>query len=285
MFVAIFVASFFWSAALPQVEATTMSILKGDSGGYARLRIWGSLGFMLATLAGGYLIDHVGIKSLPVIVVVIMAGVAVLVWRVPEAGQPRHAIQTESMADILRRSEVRALFAACLLIGAAHGFLISFYSIHLDERGIAKSAMGWLWSAGIVAEIVIFWFMSRLSGRYSLRSLYLFAIGAAVIRYLLIGWVTMSMTVLFLAQLMHAFTFGIHHATSIAYVHRHFGITHQTKGQALYIVATFGIGGSIGTLLAGVLWDGLGGNWLFTLASAASALAWLICWRYLKEAE
>ena len=284
MFVAILGASFFWSAALPQVEATTMGLLRGDSGGYARLRIWGSIGFIIATLTGGYLVDLWGVHVLPQIVVAIMAGVAILAWWVPDAGVTgKPAAERGPLREILFRREVLALLGGCLLIGTAHGLLMGFYSIHLDEHAVPKPAMGWLWSLGVLAEIVLFWFMSHLSGRFRLRQLYLFAMAVAVVRYLMIGWGADWMVVLVAAQLMHAFSFAAHHAVSIAYVHRYFGATHQTQGQALYIVFTFGIGGSLGTLLTGWLWNMLGGNWMFTLASAVSLLALLICWRWLKE--
>lgn len=284
MFVAILVASFFWSAALPQVEATTMTLLQGDSGGYARLRIWGSIGFILATLAGGYLVDFWGVGVLPLLVVAIMSGVAALSWWVPDAACGRRAAEMRSgLWSVLQRREVISLLSSCLLIGAAHGLLMSFYSIHLDEHAVPKRAMGWLWSLGVLAEIVLFWYMSHLTGRFHLRTLYLFAMAVAVVRYLLIGWCADLMSVLVLAQLMHAFTFAAHHAVSIAYVHRYFDGGHQTQGQALYIVFTFGIGGSLGTVLTGWLWGVLGGSWLFTLAALASLLAWVITCLGLRE--
>lgn len=124
LFAAIFVASFFWSAAIPQVEATAITLLKGDSGGYSRLRAWGSIGFMIATLIGGYLIDAFGLHTMPYLVVAVMAGVAVLVWWVPETAS--NAVREKSggsVLQILGLPEVRTLFGACFLFGAAHGLL------------------------------------------------------------------------------------------------------------------------------------------------------------------
>ena len=285
MFAAIFVASFFWSAAIPQVEAVAMTLLQGDSGGYARLRAWGSIGFMVATLMGGYLIEHFGVKTLPYLVVVVMAGVAVLVWWVPETSARKPAAQAlDGLGKILRQPEVRALFTGCFLVGSAHGLLHGFYSIHLAEQGVSSSTLGWLWALGVLGEIVLFWFMRYLSARFKTKSLYLFAMAVAVVRYLMIGWGTSWLSILLLAQLMHAFTFGVHHAVSISYVHRFFGEAHQTQGQALYIVFTFGLGGSLATLLAGFSWSALGGGWSFTLASAVSLLALFVCHRGLKDA-
>ena len=179
--------------------------------------------------------------------------------------------------EILARSEVQTILLACFLMGASHGLLISFYSIHLEEHQIPKSLMGWLWSTGVLAEVVLFWHMSELSKRFSLRNMYLLATGAAVLRYLLIAWCTSSLVVLFGAQVMHALTFGLFHAASITYIHRHFGEEHQTQGQALYIVVSFGAGGSVGTMLTGYLWNNMGGSMLFSLAAAASALAFVFC--------
>lgn len=284
LFAAIFVASFFWSAAIPQVEATAITLLKGDSGGYSRLRAWGSIGFMIATLVGGYLIDAFGLHTMPYLVVAVMAGVAVLVWWVPETASS--AVREKSrggVLQILKQPEVKTLFGACFLFGAAHGLLHGFYSIHLEEQGISKSTLGWLWALGVLAEIVLFWFMPRLTLRYRQKWLYLFAMGVAVVRYQMIAWGTAWLGVLIVAQLMHAFTFGVHHSLSIAYVHRLFGEAHQTQGQALYIVFTYGLGGTLASLLAGFFWNVLGGSGLFALASAASLIALIMCWRGLQE--
>lgn len=284
MFWTIFVASFFWSAILPQVEATTMGLLKGDSGQYARLRIWGSLGFMVATLVGGYLIDHLGVAVMPRMVVVIMIGVVCFLWMVPESSGPvRQKSAKGGLKAILARREVQVILAACFLTGASHGLLISFYSIHLEDHHVAKSLMGWLWSIGILAEIVLFWYMTQLSQRFSLRNLYLLAMATAVVRYLLIAWLADSIPVLMIAQLMHALTFAVFHAVSIAYIHRHFGAEHQTQGQAIYIVVSFGAGGSVGSMLTGFLWNRLGGEILFTAAALVSGMALLIAWRGLSK--
>lgn len=279
MFWTIFVASFFWSAILPQVEATTMGLLNGDSGQYSRLRIWGSLGFMVATLAGGYLMEHLGVQTLPKLVVFVMAGVLFFLWFIPEtSGATLKKKAITGIKNILARREVKTILFACFLMGASHGLLISFYSIHLEDHQIAKSLMGWLWSAGVLAEVVLFWYMSHLSRRFSMRHMYLLAMGVAVIRYLMIAWCTGSLILLFAAQLLHAISFALFHAVSIAYIHRHFGHEHQTQGQALYIVVSFGAGGSMGTMLTGYLWSNLGGSMMFTMASAAAAIALIVSW-------
>ncbi|MBE9609462.1 MFS transporter [Chitinilyticum piscinae] len=275
----VWLASFFWSAALPLVEATSMSLLKGDGGAYARLRIWGSIGFVVATVVAGYLIQALGVGVLPWLVMAIMAGLAVYSFLVrPVAANREEGGAAEPFGAILRRGEVRALFAACFLMALAHGPYYSFYSIYVADHGWSKSAIGWLWTIGVMAEIAVFWLMPQLTRRFSLRALLLFGLALAAARFLLIAWGVSHPAVLLLAQLGHGFTFGCHHAVTMAYIHKHFRGAHQAKGQALNIAFSFGLGGTSGGVLAGWLWPHWGGMWVFTAAAFAAVLGGLVAW-------
>lgn len=282
MFAAIFVSTFFWSATQPQVDATAMSLLRGDSGGFSRLRVWGSLGFVLVTMIVGYLIDGFGIKILPYAGALVLGCMAISCWWIPRPSAVRMASNKQAgVMSILRRREVWMLLLGCLLLGVGQGMLLSFYSIHVGEHGVGKSTMAWLWSLAVLVEGILYGFMSHLSGRFRMRSLYLFSMICGVLRYLMIAWGADWMAVLVLAQLMYSVSYGIQNTMAVAYVHRHFGEAYRTTGQALYIVLGIGLGGSLGSVLGGYLWEGLGGDWLFTLSALASLIALLLNWRSL----
>jgi PPP family 3-phenylpropionic acid transporter len=284
IFIAVLIGSFFWSAALPLVEATAMSLLKGDSGAYSRLRVWGSIGFVVATVAAGYLIEAQGLGVLPLSVIAIMASLALYCWWVPEA--PVTAQQHEVDLDfgaILRRREVQALLTACFLMALAHGPYYSFYSIYAADQGYSKSTIGWFWTLGVVAEILIFWWMPRINLRFSTKIILLFGLLVGGGRFLMIAWGIESLALLLLAQIAHAFTFGSNHAANMAYIHRYFAGRHQAKGQALYIAMSFGLGGSLGGMLAGLVWQDWGGEWVFSLAALSCLLGALIAWRGLPR--
>jgi PPP family 3-phenylpropionic acid transporter len=88
--------------------------------------------------------------------------------------------------------------------------------------------------------------------------------------------------VLWLAQMLHAFSFGVFHAVSMHLVHQFFPGALQGRGQALYSSLSFGAGNAVGSLAAGYLWAGLGPTAMFDLAAALGALAWLAAWRGLR---
>src|SRR5512147_781978 len=64
LFTVLLTMTFFWSAALPLVEATTLSHLGEETARYGRIRVWGSIGFIVAVVAVGYALDRVSIRAL-----------------------------------------------------------------------------------------------------------------------------------------------------------------------------------------------------------------------------
>jgi len=134
-----------------------------------------------------------------------------------------------------------------------------------------------------VAEVLIFLVMHRLLQRLGARPVLIASLLLTALRWLLIGHFPEALPVLLAAQLLHAASFGTFHAAAIHLVHHYFTGRHQGRGQALYGGLSFGAGGAIGSFLAGLLWDGWGSAFTFNLAAAASFLAALIAWRWVRE--
>lgn len=267
LFVSMAFLAFFWSAALPLVETLTFAHLDGQASRYGNIRVWGSVGFILAVLILGYVLDGLPIRALLWITLALLAGILGCAMVIPEAGKPRAPAVPVALGEILRRPEVRALMVACFFMSAAHGALYVFYSLHLVAHGYSKSLVGWMWTLGVVAEIAVFMGMPQLLRAFSLRGLLLFSFAAAVIRFVLIGWGADSLAILILAQVLHGATFGSYHAAAVAAVNRWFGAQHQARGQALYGSISFGAGGMIGGLLSGYTWDWIGPAWTYSFGS------------------
>lgn len=134
----------------------------------------------------------------------------------------------------------------------------------------------------MLAEIGAFLLMPRLVDWLGLRRLFLLGLLLAVLRFLMIAWLAQSTLAMALAQILHATTFGTHHAASIALIHRFFQGKHQARGQALYISASFGLGGTLGGLATGALWTLLGAPWIFTLAALSAAIGLWLAQRWLR---
>jgi PPP family 3-phenylpropionic acid transporter len=276
LFVVILLLNVFWCAALPLVEATTMAHLKGRLGDYGRIRVWGSVSFMLSVIVLGQILDYTGILWLPLMLVALFTVNAMAAWILPVDRAHAHHEEHVPLREILRRPEVLALFAACFLMALAHGPYNTFYSIHLVEHGYSKSAVGWMWAVSVLAEIVVFLLMPRLLRRFSIPAIMSFSLGCAVVRFLIVGWLTQSTLLMALAQTMHAATFGAHHAAALAAIHHFFRGRTQSRGQALYTSFGFGAGGVLGGLASGWLWQHTSPAVTFTCASGVALIALLV---------
>ncbi len=268
--------SFFWSAALPLMEATTLDHLGKRAADYGRIRLWGSIGFIAAVIGVGWLLDQSGIATLLSILVVAMAGILLTAWWVPEVRHAVHPDDDEPIAHALRRPEVIALIGACFLMAVAHGPYYTFFSIHLVAHDYSKSAVGWMWAVGVIAEIGVFACMPWLYRTISVRALLMLSFAIAALRFILIGWVSQVPAVLFCAQLMHAASFGTFHSAALASVHRLFRGRNQARGQAVYSSLSFGLGGTLGGLGSGVAWEWLGPSGTFGAAAACAALGFFV---------
>lgn len=278
MLLAMAVLAFFWSAALPLVETLTFDHLREEHGRYSRIRLWGSIGFIVAVMATGAVLDRSAPTGVLWVCWLILLGILALSTILPEAAPVAHDRNDQPIGEILRQPRVIALMTACFAMSAAHGALYVFYSIHLSDHGYSKTEVGSLWSLGVLAEIVVFMLMARLSRRYSLRTLLLASFATAVLRFLLVGWGVHSLMMLVAAQLMHGMTFGAYHASAIAAVNLWFPGKAQGRGQALYASLSFGAGGLLGALIGGWSWESWGAGWTFSLSSMFALIGFFLIW-------
>lgn len=268
--------SFFWNAALPQFEANTMNHLGQADHRYSRIRLWGSVGFIISVVGFGEIIDRFGVALLPWLLLVFFAGLWVASQAAPEARQGARHHASDPILRVLFRPDVLGFFLACFLLKASHGPYYAFFSIYLEEVGYSSSMIGILWAVGVVAEILLFLVMHHLLPRFGARWLMTVAMLLSALRWVLIAAAPQMLPVLLFAQALHAASFGVYHAVGIALVNRYFVGSHQGRGQALYSSITFGAGVAAGSLASGLLWDALGGSVTFYLGAVAAGLAAVI---------
>jgi PPP family 3-phenylpropionic acid transporter len=273
---------FFWSAALPLVEAMTLDRLAGQTERYGSIRLWGSIGFIVSVMGLGAILDYLAISAVLWACLFILASVLASALTLTEAKVGAGGTAPPVGAQ-LRQPAVMALLAACFFMSVAHGPLYIFYSIHLVDHGYDKMAVGMLWSLGVVAEIFVFMAMPRLMKHFSLRGILLASFGLAVLRFLLIGWLADHALVLLFAQILHGATFGAYHAVAMAVLIRWFELAQQARVQGLYGSISFGAGGMVGGLISGQSWDTLGAGMTYTLASLFAACGLVLVWRGLSS--
>ncbi len=282
-FIVMVAINLFTSAQGPLSEALMLSEMRGDLTHYGKLRLWGSIGFILAVTVAGPFLDKYGIG----LVLWIALGLLVLVtassMRMQESRHDEGHPAVPSVLVLLRRREVIAFFSSTFLMIAAHASLYVFYSLYLAQLGYSNTVIGLMWSLGVVVEIVFFFYQAPLFRRFGVRNMMIASLLIAVVRFLLIGFGAQSLLLLLIAQVMHAATFGVHHSASIATLQRWFFGPLQARGQALFTSISYGLGGTLGGLILSGFWDTFGAQAVYVVAaifSLAGAGAAVLSYRW-----
>jgi PPP family 3-phenylpropionic acid transporter len=273
--------SFFWNAALPQFEANTLSFLGREHHKYSVIRLWGSIGFIVAVALLGLLLEGNTPAMLPPILLFIFITIWGVSLSVPEVAVAAHHEGQGGILGVLRRREVVALVAVCFLMQASHGPYYTFYTIYMEGYGYSRTLIGQLWALGVIAEVGIFLIMHRLMERFGLKRLLMATFALSALRWGLIGALPENFPVVLVAQLFHAASFGIFHAVAIAFFHHFFTGRHHGRGQAIYSSMSFGAGGALGAFYSGYTWDAMGGDVSFYVAAGMCVVALLIVWRFI----
>jgi PPP family 3-phenylpropionic acid transporter len=249
-----------------------------DTKRYGRVRMWGSIGFIVSVLLFGVVLQRTGIAALPLFTLMLFALLAWAAWRLPvqPAAAAAEAQARAPVGPVLRRPEVRWFFAGVMLTVLAHTSLYAFFSLYLDGLGYGKPAVGALWAVSVAAEIVFF----ALAGRYFGRiDEYRWLVAAALLTALRFA-VTAAFgevpAVLVAAQLTHALTFAAQHMACTSLIARFFPDRMRTRGSALYTTLGYGVPGVVGGLAGGLLSERYGLASVFWAASL-SALASAAC--------
>ena len=266
------------SAMMPMSEAAMAHLVTQDgvfnARRYGRIRLWGSVGFLVTVMVAGVFFERAGMHHFPAWTVATMLAVTVSVFCLPDLKEaiPAHALRVNVM-PVLRQRAVQWFFASVFLHVLSHIGIYVFFSLYLDSLGYSKTMIGLLWALSVVVEIGWFFTQSRWLPRMSLPAWLVFCSVAMVLRMGLTASSAQVLVLLLLAQALHALTFATHHTVCIALLSQHFSGRLRGRGQALYTVIGYGFPGVIGGLAGGMLSTHYGLSSVYWASMVISALA------------
>ena len=279
MFVVLLVMFSHTSAMMPMIETALVNVVSQggafDAGRYGRVRLCGSLGFLIAVMVAGWWFQRFGMAHFPAWIAITLLAVAVSAWLLPDHKDPaaRSAGRQPDIWPVLRQPVVRWFFAAVFFHVLSHIFVFIFFSLYLDSLGYEKSVIGLLWAVSVVIEIACFFTQGRWLFRLPLTAWLVIASALMVLRMGLTAGLPLVWPLLLLSQAMHAITFSAHHTVCIAMLSQHFPGRLRARGQALYTVVGYGLPGVIGGLGGGLLSSVMGLGSVFWLSAAVATLA------------
>jgi len=277
-----FVALSLTQAATPLIEAATLRATASGKISYGVARGIGSVTFIVANVAGGFLIARFGLIAVVAWTMTFLSLTALSAWGAlkpdpPLARAPR-AARFEALRSLLRSRRFLVLVFACGLIQSGHAFYYSFSVIVWRGQEIPAETVGILWAFGVAVEVALLWSLGAIERRISPEALILMGAGGGFLRWLALGFAPTGL-VLWPLQALHALSFAAAHVGAMRLLFRQAPESGAAMAQNIYAALSSGLLMGGATLLSGVLYDeiGAGGYWVMAgLALAGGALALLL---------
>jgi PPP family 3-phenylpropionic acid transporter len=282
---AVFVAllfGFFYRPLIPLTDGITLRFIKQHGGDYGKVRIGGSIAFMVAVIT----LERVGIAQSRsggiILVAMAVAGlmqffcISLIPGNHDRGGngraEPEHTHLDRAGMRVFLRREFLCFTGAAFLGRVAMMSYYGFFSLYLKEVHGFENA-GYIWILGPLSEIPVIYASGRIMDRIGVRNLFALGLFGCALR--LFGFsVASAIWMILPLQLLHALTFGAFHCSSVTYVSRIVPQRMQSTAQAVFAAVTVGgggiIGGSVGGLVArhagySVLYGAFGGVALLAL--------------------
>ncbi len=257
---------------MPIVDSRAMAEVRAERLDYGRIRLWGSLTFILATLGAGYLLEwqptSIVLWLMLSALLLTAAAIAVLPQEPRRPAPERHGAAHDGKARLSEIFKKRPL-VVCLVVGAliqgSHGMYYALGSLHWQSAGLSSETIGWLWSLGVIAEILLFARGSLLLRRVGPSGLLVAAGLAGTLRWVVLGSTTELLAIL-LAQTLHAFTFAATHLALMHAISTYAPPRLASTTQALNTSVGYGVAIGGAMLASGALYERFGGETYFAMA-------------------
>jgi len=261
-----------WAAVLPLTDGLSVAVSEAALIDYGRLRVWGSIGFVAASLLGGLWLADGQADAFPYWLATLLLITAFSARGFPER-QIEPAVQLGTDRGIGK--PLGWLLFVGFVMQASHGAYYGFFSLYLLQAGYAGWQIGAFWVLGVLAEIVMMWRFSRPAAGAAPGLLLSLCLLLAALRWLGLG-LTTELFWLIPLQLLHAATFAAFHINAVTWVQRLAPRHRRDSAQAWYSASGFGMGTALGIMACGWIATRAGGDADFSSAffvCAAVALA------------
>jgi len=271
-------STIFWPAIFPLMEVVTLRGSASHGLDYARVRVSGSITFMLGSLGAGITIGHLGTGFvLPGLVAILAlafaAGLALPAFPTARGSKA----PSGALMILLKNPAFLYLAIGGSLIQSSHGIYYAFGTLNWQAQGYDPAIIGLFWSVGVLAEIMLFIFSAPLVRHLGPRRLLFIGGSAAIIRWTVLG-LQPDFWIIILVQTLHALTYACTHLGAMRFFSTAIPQNSAASAQSLYAALFHGLFFGVVTFAAGPLFSQFGGSVYYL--SAGFAAAGLFCtWR------
>jgi MFS transporter, PPP family, 3-phenylpropionic acid transporter len=265
-----------WPPVMSLGESLTIRAAHDCGFQYGRVRLWGSLAYIVTALAAGGILERAPADAVFWMILGGVASTALACWYLPDVRNERSLSPRLPLVDMLRRRSFVLMLTACGLIQGSHAVYYAFATIHWRGVGYSEGVIGALWAEGVICEVALFAFGGSAIRRCGAGRLIALAGLAAGVRWIGTG-LTDALPAIVVLQALHGISFGAAHLGAMHWIGRQVPPAFSATAQSLYSAIVFGL--FLGAMLygAGWLYAGLSGAAYLPMAAAGivgAACAW-----------
>jgi len=235
------------SLVLPYIELISLKYLGKER--YGKIRLFGSVGFILVALvlvrflSSAYVaLDYLAVLTFTTSIT------AFIIARRADAILDK----SEEVKNDIGIFKDWKLWAGLTLMQVSFGSFYNFFTIYETDHGVSLDMTIYLWSFGVLVEILMLYFQGKLLRRNLLVILKITTFVTAI-RWFLLFLFPQNIGMLFLSQTIHALSFALFHSAAISYLF--YLYKHKSLAQQLFSGITYGFGAFIGVLIAGYVYE------------------------------
>ena len=256
------------SLILPFVEVIALVLIGKER--YGKVRLYGSVGFIFVSLV---LVKFLSAPETAIIyLIVVTIATALFGYIIAKRDPSNSSSSDESHLDEFSILKQWRLWGGLLLMQVSFGAFYNFFTIYETERGISLDMTVYLWSFGVIVEIIMLYFQGPLLKK-NLLSILQFTTAFTSLRWFLLFLFPTDITLLFTSQAIHALSFALFHSAAISYL---FTLYAQKKlAQQFFFGISYGLGGFIGAIGAGYIYE-LWPSQLFLVAAVVAFFSYAL---------
>lgn len=263
------------SLILPYIEVISLEHLGKER--YGKVRLFGSIGFVLVALVLVKMLSSPFVALYFLVTLVALTGITAFVVEL-QSTKKRAATQTEHHETIDLLKDYR-LWLGLILMQVSFGAFYNFFTIYVTDNGISMDMAIYLWSFGVVVEILMLYFQGKFL-KNNLLTILQITTFATAIRWLIVYIYPENLTLLFFAQSIHALSFALFHSAAISYLFHLY--RNRPLAQQYFSGFTYGLGGVCGALISGYVYEWFP-SYLFLSAALFAMMSFLYLSFYKRE--
>ena len=273
-------------AKVPITDASALSMTRKLGTDYARIRMFGSIGYVLMLTLAGYLYERLGIGIFVTGMLLANTLRLLAAYQLPHlprvsstssSSSKSSSISSSIPSSMLKKTSLAEPVGSPLyqpgilltllgsaMINASHAMVNTYGILLWTQQGLSESLASQAVGLGVVVEVALIWWFKSLTRNISARACLLVAATCGLLRWSLLASEP-SLALIFAAQALHGITFGAMFLASASFISRRVPDESAARGQSLLAIMTTACM-AIATFGSGQLFDAWGGSLYWVMA-------------------